>query len=137
MAEQSQIAALFASLGVIVFSFDQYYFKFSMIYKLHLLSGCRIRCMYRLVMCSSYRRHQDTTSGQQLNFIFENAKNAFDKVSGDAKTGARNYKALGIGGTISIIAKEEGISAFYKGVKAAAMREMSYTSLRLGLYGYY
>ena len=49
--------------------------------------------------------------------------------------GARDYKSLGIGGTVSIIAKEEGISAFWKGIGAAWMREASYTSLRLGLYG--
>lgn len=53
------------------------------------------------------------------------------QVSGD---GARNYKALGIGGTISVITKEEGALAFWKGIPAAWMREASYTSLRLGLY---
>ena len=65
----------------------------------------------------------------------------------------RNYKALGIGGTCSIILKEEGVlvsgelfkltipsyvhlrQAFWKGIGAAWMREASYTSLRLGLYG--
>lgn len=57
------------------------------------------------------------------------------QVSGDGTTGARNYKALGIGGTISVISKEEGISAFWKGIGAAWLREASYTSLRLGLYG--
>eukprot|EP01038_Epipyxis_sp_PR26KG_P004108 gene4108-5858_t len=55
------------------------------------------------------------------------------QVSGGA--GSRNYKALGIGGTISVIASEEGISAFWKGIGAAWLREASYTSLRLGLYG--
>jgi len=49
--------------------------------------------------------------------------------------GAINYKALGIRGTIQSIAKHEGISAFWKGIGAAWMRESSYTSLRLGLYG--
>lgn len=34
------------------------------------------------------------------------------QVSGD---GGRNYKELGIGGTVSVIAKEEGIPAFWKG----------------------
>jgi len=34
------------------------------------------------------------------------------QVSGE---GTRNYKALGIGGTVQIIAKEEGIPAFWKG----------------------
>lgn len=48
--------------------------------------------------------------------------------------GIRNYAELGIGGTISVVAKEEGISAFWKGINAAWMRESSYTSLRLGLY---
>jgi len=47
----------------------------------------------------------------------------------------RNYKALGIGGTVSIIAAEEGIPAFWKGIGAAWMREASYTALRIGLYG--
>jgi len=49
-------------------------------------------------------------------------------------TGIRNYKELGIQGTVSIIAKEEGIPAFWKGIGAAWLRESSYTSLRLGLY---
>ena len=48
--------------------------------------------------------------------------------------GTRNYKSLGIGGTIKTIFNEEGISAFWKGIGAAWMREASYTSLRLGLY---
>ncbi len=57
------------------------------------------------------------------------------QVSGDGTNGARNYKALGIGGTVKIIASEEGVAAFWKGIGAAWMREASYTSLRLGLYG--
>ena len=48
--------------------------------------------------------------------------------------GTRNYKALGIGGTIKTIFKEEGVAAFWKGIGAAWLREASYTSLRLGLY---
>jgi len=48
--------------------------------------------------------------------------------------GTRNYKALGIGGTIKTILKEEGGAAFWKGIGAAWLREASYTSLRLGLY---
>ena len=56
-------------------------------------------------------------------------------MSGDAATGARNYKALGIGGSLAVIAREEGVGAFWKGIGAAWMREASYTSLRLGLYG--
>lgn len=51
-----------------------------------------------------------------------------------AGEGTRNYKALGIGGTVSVIAKEEGVTAFWKGIGAAWLREASYTSLRLGLY---
>eukprot|EP00605_Chrysophyceae_sp_TOSAG23-4_P002453 GSChrysophyteH1.ASY1.ANO1.2712.1 assembled CDS len=54
------------------------------------------------------------------------------QVSGDG--GGRNYKSLGIGGTIRIIAREEGIASFWKGIPAAWLREASYTSLRLGLY---
>ena len=54
------------------------------------------------------------------------------QVSGE---GTRNYKALGIGGTVKIIFKEEGPAAFWKGIGAAWLREASYTSLRLGLYG--
>eukprot|EP01034_Spumella_vulgaris_P036999 gene36999-45639_t len=54
------------------------------------------------------------------------------QVSG--KNGARNYKALGISGTIGVILKEEGAGAFWKGIGAAWLREASYTSLRLGLY---
>jgi len=49
--------------------------------------------------------------------------------------GVRNYKALGINGTIKIILKEEGLKSFWKGIGAAWLREASYTSLRLGLYG--
>lgn len=49
--------------------------------------------------------------------------------------GSRNYKALGIGGTVKIIAKEEeGITTFWNGIGAAWLREASYTSFRLGLY---
>jgi len=48
--------------------------------------------------------------------------------------GARNYKALGVLGTVKTIAKEEGVAAFWKGIPAAWLRESSYTSLRLGLY---
>lgn len=47
---------------------------------------------------------------------------------------ARNYKQLGIAGTIRTMSKEEGISSFWKGIGAAWLREASYTSLRLGLY---
>ena len=54
------------------------------------------------------------------------------QVSGDGTNGARNYKALGIGGTVNVIFKEEGVSAFWKGIGAAWLREASYTSLRLG-----
>ena len=57
------------------------------------------------------------------------------QVSGDAHSGTRNYKALGSYGTIKVIAAEEGIAAFWKGIGAAWMREASYTSLRIGLYG--
>lgn len=48
--------------------------------------------------------------------------------------GSRNYAELGIGGSVGVIAKEEGVMAFWKGINAAWMREASYTSLRLGLY---
>lgn len=53
------------------------------------------------------------------------------QVSGN---GVRNYKALGISGTIKTIFREEGMRAFWKGIDAAWLREASYTSLRLGLY---
>ncbi len=49
--------------------------------------------------------------------------------------GSRDYKSLGIGGTVRVIAKEEGAAAFWKGIGPAWAREASYTSLRLGLYG--
>lgn len=48
--------------------------------------------------------------------------------------GGRNYKSLGVFGTVKVVASEEGISAFWKGIGAAWLREASYTSLRLGLY---
>lgn len=48
--------------------------------------------------------------------------------------GVRNYAALGMGGTIKVVAAEEGVLAFWKGINAAWLRESSYTSLRLGLY---
>lgn len=54
------------------------------------------------------------------------------QVSGS--NGGRNYKALGISGSVKVIAAEEGIGAFWKGIGAAWLREASYTSLRLGLY---
>lgn len=53
------------------------------------------------------------------------------QASGD---GTRNYKDLGIRGTISIMKNKEGILSFWKGIPAAWMREASYTSIRLGLY---
>jgi len=53
------------------------------------------------------------------------------QISGE---GTRNYKSLGISGTVQTILKEEGLSAFWKGIGAAWLREASYTSLRLGLY---
>lgn len=49
--------------------------------------------------------------------------------------GGKNYKELGIRGTISAIHKGEGVKAFWKGIQAAYMREASYTGLRIGLYG--
>jgi hypothetical protein len=55
------------------------------------------------------------------------------QVSGSG-SGGRNYKELGIGGSVKVIAAEEGVAAFWKGIGAAWMREASYTSLRLGLY---
>lgn len=48
--------------------------------------------------------------------------------------GVRNYAELGMAGTVSVVAKEEGVTAFWKGINAAWLRESSYTSLRLGLY---
>jgi len=54
------------------------------------------------------------------------------QVSGE---GTRNYKALGIKGTVQSIFVNEGVPAFWKGIGAAWLREASYTSLRLGLYG--
>lgn len=48
--------------------------------------------------------------------------------------GNRNYKQLGIGKSILVIYKEEGLASFWKGINAAWLRESTYTSLRLGLY---
>ena len=48
--------------------------------------------------------------------------------------GFRDYKSLGLIGTVTTVGREEGILAFWKGIPAAWMREASYTSLRLGLY---
>lgn len=44
------------------------------------------------------------------------------------------YGALGMSGTTKKIVGSEGVSALWKGVNAAWLREASYTSLRLGLY---
>jgi len=44
------------------------------------------------------------------------------------------YSALGMIGTAKRTAGNEGITALWKGVNAAWLRESSYTSLRLGLY---
>ena len=41
---------------------------------------------------------------------------------------------MGVGGTVKTVMAEEGVSAFWKGINAAWLRESSYTSLRLGLY---
>ena len=38
------------------------------------------------------------------------------QVSGDGTGGTRNYKALGIGGTVNVIYTEEGVAAFWKGI---------------------
>lgn len=50
------------------------------------------------------------------------------------KNNIRNYKELGLSKSIMLIYREEGIFSFWKGIKAAWMRESTYTSLRLGLY---
>ena len=55
------------------------------------------------------------------------------QVSGTGE--GRNYKKLGIVGSVKVIFKEEGLRAFWKGIQAAYMREASYTGLRIGLYG--
>jgi len=47
---------------------------------------------------------------------------------------ARDYRSLGVFGTVKTVSGEEGIAAFWKGINAAWLRESSYTSLRLGLY---
>lgn len=44
------------------------------------------------------------------------------------------YGKLGMGGSTKKIVGTEGISALWKGINAAWLRESSYTSLRLGLY---
>jgi len=44
------------------------------------------------------------------------------------------YASLGMPGTFKRIAGAEGVTALWKGVNAAWLRESSYTSLRLGLY---
>jgi len=44
------------------------------------------------------------------------------------------YNELGMFGSFKTIAAEEGITAFWKGIHAAWLREASYTSIRLGLY---
>lgn len=44
------------------------------------------------------------------------------------------YGALGMAGSTKKIMSAEGVSALWKGVNAAWLRESSYTSLRLGLY---
>lgn len=56
------------------------------------------------------------------------------QVSGEAGRAGRNYGELGIFGSLKVISKEEGVTAFWKGINAAWLRESSYTSLRLGLY---
>jgi hypothetical protein len=54
------------------------------------------------------------------------------QLSGKANT--RNYSEYGVARSIAIIYKEEGLFSFWKGIKAAWLRESTYTSLRLGLY---
>lgn len=56
------------------------------------------------------------------------------QVSGEKGGAGRNYSQLGIVGSVRVIAQEEGILAFWKGINAAWLRESSYTSIRLGLY---
>ena len=47
---------------------------------------------------------------------------------------SNEYASLGMAGTAKKIVGAEGVSALWKGVNAAWLRESSYTSLRLGLY---
>lgn len=49
--------------------------------------------------------------------------------------GGRNYKELGIRGTVKVIHAQEGLKAFWKGIQPAYLREASYTGIRIGLYG--
>ena len=56
------------------------------------------------------------------------------QVAGEGRKGVRNYKELGIKGTIRVIYLEEGLTSFWKGIQAAWLRESTYTSIRLGLY---
>lgn len=56
------------------------------------------------------------------------------QVSGEAGRAGRNYGEMGIFKSVKVIAAEEGVTAFWKGINAAWLRESSYTSLRLGLY---
>lgn len=42
---------------------------------------------------------------------------------------------VGIGKTVVSIYRTEGVGSFWKGIRAAWLRESSYTSMRLGLYG--
>jgi len=44
------------------------------------------------------------------------------------------YAAAGMGGSVKKIIAGEGVSALWKGINAAWLRESSYTSIRLGLY---
>ena len=45
------------------------------------------------------------------------------QISGDGTGGTRNYKALGIGGTVNVIYTEEGVAAFWKGIYYAPIDE--------------
>jgi len=54
------------------------------------------------------------------------------QISGEAGRVGKTY--TGVGDVIKTVSAEEGMSAFYKGIGAAWLREASYTSLRLGLY---
>lgn len=47
---------------------------------------------------------------------------------------SKHYNDLGMLGSFKDIYKTEGITAFWKGIQAAWLREASYTSIRLGLY---
>lgn len=56
------------------------------------------------------------------------------QLQGQAGTGVASAPKLGLFQMVGSIFKNEGLSGFYKGITPAVLRQMSYSSIRVGIY---